>query len=82
MLHDHEPPEVGKGAFHCPSCGAYAHQTWYQTQVLRLDDEATELVPEDQAENPTLSAPVKTDHLSQRSPRSPSGALGARRSRR
>ena len=56
MQHDHEPPEVGKDAFHCPSCGAYAHQTWYRTQILRLDDETTELVPDDQAENPTLQA--------------------------
>ena len=56
MQHRYEAPQVGKDAFHCPSCGAYAHQTWYQTQVLRLDDETTELVPDEQAENPTLQA--------------------------
>ena len=56
MQHGFEAPQVGKDAFHCPSCGAYAHQTWYQTQVLPLANDSTQSLPEEHTGNPTLFA--------------------------
>lgn len=42
MIQRHEAPAIGKDAFDCPSCGAYAHQTWHRTELRSVPAGAVE----------------------------------------
>ena len=42
MSQPHEEPAIGKDAFDCPSCGAFAHQTWHRTELRNVPADAVE----------------------------------------
>ena len=60
----HIEPAVGTDGFNCPTCAAYAHQTWYRTKVLPLNeaDSASLEIAESEHSSPGLVALSQFSH--------------------
>ena len=64
MEPQHVEPAVGEDGFNCPTCAAYAHQTWHRTEVLPLNeaDSAIPQTADTESSSPSLVALSQLSH--------------------